>query len=141
MMLLIVALTGPQGRITVPRDRAVVLLVIDVSLSMNATDVTPTRLLAAQDAATRFVHDLPPGINPGLESFSGPLEDAADGARSWLLSAGAGEQVGGDDCECAEADEPGNVPSRNCGRDCERTASDDREDRDDRAVEAHSRRS
>ena len=74
LLLLIVALAGPQAREPVPRDRAVVLLVIDVSLSMNATDVTPTRLLAAQDAATRFVAQLPAGINLGLESFSGTAE-------------------------------------------------------------------
>jgi Ca-activated chloride channel family protein len=74
LALLIVALAGPQTREPVPRDRAVVLLVIDVSLSMNATDVTPTRLLAAEDAATRFVAALPPGINLGLESFSGTAE-------------------------------------------------------------------
>jgi Ca-activated chloride channel family protein len=48
-----------------------VLLVIDVSLSMRATDVTPTRLAAAQDAATGFVNRLPPTINLGLESFAG----------------------------------------------------------------------
>jgi len=48
-----------------------VMLVIDVSLSMQATDVTPTRIAAATDAATRFAHDLTPGINLGVESFAG----------------------------------------------------------------------
>jgi hypothetical protein len=52
-------------------DWATVMLVIDVSLSMNSADVTPTRLAAAQDAAISFVHTLPPGINLGLESFAG----------------------------------------------------------------------
>jgi Ca-activated chloride channel family protein len=47
------------------------MLVIDVSLSMNSTDVTPTRIAAAKDAATSFVHNLPPGINLGVESFAG----------------------------------------------------------------------
>ena len=74
LMLLIVALAGPVARVQVPRNRAVVLLVIDVSLSMNATDVVPTRLLAAPDAATRFAHALTPGVNLGLESFSGTAE-------------------------------------------------------------------
>jgi Ca-activated chloride channel family protein len=38
---------------------------------MNSTDVTPTRIAAAKDAATSFVRDLPAGINLGVESFSG----------------------------------------------------------------------
>lgn len=48
-----------------------VLLVIDVSLSMRAGDVVPSRLAAAEDAATEFVKQLPPGINLGLETFAG----------------------------------------------------------------------
>ncbi len=71
LVLLTVALAGPTGQVQVKRNRAVVLLVMDVSLSMNATDVTPTRLLAAQDAATGFAHGLTPGINLGVESFAG----------------------------------------------------------------------
>jgi len=71
MVLLIVALAGPTSQVRVPRNRALVMLVIDVSLSMNATDVIPTRLLAAQDAAISFARGLTPGINLGLESFAG----------------------------------------------------------------------
>ncbi|MBV9920748.1 MAG: BatA domain-containing protein, partial [Pseudonocardia sp.] len=52
MAVLMVALAGPQALVRVPRDRAVVLLVIDVSLSMQAVDVAPSRLAAAQ-AATK----------------------------------------------------------------------------------------
>lgn len=47
------------------------MLVIDVSLSMNSTDVHPTRLAAAQDAAVSFARNLTPGINLGVESFAG----------------------------------------------------------------------
>ena len=71
LMLLTVSLAGPTANAQVPRDRATVMLVIDVSLSMNSTDVTPTRLAAAQDAALSFIRTLPPGINLGIESFAG----------------------------------------------------------------------
>lgn len=71
LLLLIYGLAGPTANAQVPRDRAVVMLVIDVSLSMNSTDVSPTRLAAAQDAAISFVHRLPPGVNLGVESFAG----------------------------------------------------------------------
>jgi Ca-activated chloride channel family protein len=47
------------------------MLVIDVSLSMQATDVAPTRLRAAQVAAKGFADQLTPGINLGLISFAG----------------------------------------------------------------------
>jgi Ca-activated chloride channel family protein len=68
---LTVALAGPTARVQVPRNRATVMLVIDVSLSMRSNDVTPTRLAAAQDAATSFVKAMPSTINLGLESFAG----------------------------------------------------------------------
>ncbi len=71
VILLVVGLAGPTAEARVPRNRATVMLVIDVSLSMNSTDVEPTRLTAAQQAASKFAHELTPGVNLGLESFSG----------------------------------------------------------------------
>jgi Ca-activated chloride channel family protein len=47
------------------------MLVIDVSLSMDAIDVRPSRLAAAQAAATSFVEGMTPGVNLGLVSFAG----------------------------------------------------------------------
>ncbi|WAL63348.1 VWA domain-containing protein [Amycolatopsis cynarae] len=71
LILLTVGLAGPTAEQRVPRNRATVMLVIDVSLSMEATDVKPTRIRAAQDAATAFAQGLTPGINLGLVSFAG----------------------------------------------------------------------
>ncbi|MHA6794747.1 VWA domain-containing protein [Pseudonocardia bannensis] len=69
--VLTVALAGPEAEAKVPRNRATVVLVIDVSLSMQATDVEPNRLAAAQAAAKSFADQLTPGINLGLVSFAG----------------------------------------------------------------------
>ena len=67
---LTLAWATPNGYIDVPKDRATVFLVVDVSLSMRATDVPPNRLAAAQDAAKEFVSDLPDGYNIAVISFS-----------------------------------------------------------------------
>lgn len=71
LMLLTTALAGPTAEQRVPRNRATVVLVIDVSLSMEATDVRPSRLKAAQEAARSFAEGLTPGVNLGLISFAG----------------------------------------------------------------------
>ena len=60
----------PNGYINVPKDRATIFLVMDVSLSMQATDVAPSRLLASEEAAKEFVGELPAGFNVALISFA-----------------------------------------------------------------------
>src|SRR5262249_17740339 len=71
MLLVTVALAGPTHDVRIPRNRAVVLLVIDVSQSMRATDVPPSRMAAAQEAAKQFADELTPGINLGLIAYAG----------------------------------------------------------------------
>ena len=71
LVSLVVALAAPQKEQKVPRNRATVMLVVDVSLSMEATDVSPSRLEAAQQAATTFSINLTQGVNLGLVSYAG----------------------------------------------------------------------
>src|ERR1700712_1982357 len=69
--LLAIALAAPTHDVRIPRNRAVVMLVIDVSESMVSTDVPPTRLAAAKEAGKQFADELTPGINLGLVAFGG----------------------------------------------------------------------
>lgn len=71
LMLFTVAMAGPTHDVRIPRNRAVVMLVIDVSQSMRATDVEPTRLAAAQEAGKQFADELTAGINLGLIAYAG----------------------------------------------------------------------
>ncbi len=71
LLLFTVAMAGPTRDVRIPRNRAVVMLVIDVSQSMRATDIEPSRLAAAQVAAKQFADELTPGINLGLISYAG----------------------------------------------------------------------
>jgi Ca-activated chloride channel family protein len=71
LLMFTVAMAGPTHDIRIPRNRAVVMLVIDVSQSMRATDVSPNRLAAAQEAAKQFADQLTPGINLGLIAYAG----------------------------------------------------------------------
>jgi Ca-activated chloride channel homolog len=71
LTLLTIAMAGPTHDVRIPRNRAVVMLVIDVSQSMRATDVAPSRLAAAQEAAKQFADQLTPGINLGLIAYAG----------------------------------------------------------------------
>ena len=71
LLTLTIALAGPTHDLRVPRNRAIVMLVIDVSESMAASDVAPSRLAAAKEAGKAFADELTPGINLGLVAFAG----------------------------------------------------------------------
>jgi Ca-activated chloride channel family protein len=70
MAALLVSLGRPTMVLAVPRTGADVMLVLDVSGSMAATDIQPTRLGAATSAAKQFVDSLPDGTRVGVVSFS-----------------------------------------------------------------------
>ena len=64
------ALARPKATVSVPANRATVVLLVDVSGSMRAADVKPTRLGAAQKAMASFADSVPHGVKVGLVSFS-----------------------------------------------------------------------
>ncbi len=71
LVALVAALAHPATERRKPTNRGTVVLAIDTSLSMAATDVAPSRLKAAQDAARAFLKSVPPRFNVGIVSFHG----------------------------------------------------------------------
>lgn len=71
LAVMVAAWAGPQVRTSTPVERASVVLAIDVSLSMAATDVEPDRIRAAKAAALDFLTVVPTQVNVGVVSFSG----------------------------------------------------------------------
>jgi Ca-activated chloride channel family protein len=68
---LVVGFADPAQNQKIPKERATIILAIDVSLSMEATDINPNRFEAAKAAAKTFVDVLPPKINVALLAFNG----------------------------------------------------------------------
>jgi Ca-activated chloride channel family protein len=72
-----IASARPHVTSLVPRDRATVILVVDVSRSMSATDVKPTRLGAAEDGVRLFLDHAPKNLRVALIAFAGEPQIAA----------------------------------------------------------------
>ncbi|WP_019141144.1 VWA domain-containing protein [Noviherbaspirillum massiliense] len=71
LTLMIVAIARPAAIVTLPSQYETIILAIDVSGSMRATDVAPSRLGAAQEAVRSFVADQPSNTRIGVVSFAG----------------------------------------------------------------------
>jgi Ca-activated chloride channel family protein len=87
--VLLFAAARPQAKVTLPWSRSSIMLAMDVSLSMRVSDVKPTRLAAAQEAAKMFLHDLPKNIDVGLVTFASSAQVAQQATmdRAVLVSA------------------------------------------------------
>jgi Ca-activated chloride channel family protein len=71
LVVMLVAVARPTAVVTLPSQYQTVILAIDVSGSMRATDVTPNRLVAAQEAARTFVAEQPRRTRIGVVAFAG----------------------------------------------------------------------
>ena len=71
LVVLTLAFAQPAMALRTAKDRATILLTLDTSASMSATDVAPSRLQAMEEQAKNFVKNLPDGIQIGLVTFSG----------------------------------------------------------------------
>ncbi|MGC1175500.1 VWA domain-containing protein [Polaromonas sp.] len=86
---LLLAAARPMARVPLPWARSTIILAMDVSLSMQVSDVKPTRMVAAQDAAKLFLSELPKNIEVGLVTFaaSSQVAQAATLERPTLVKA------------------------------------------------------
>ena len=68
---MLLASSRPMAVVTLPSDQQTIILAMDVSGSMRATDVKPNRLVASQDAAKAFLAELPRNVRVGIVAFAG----------------------------------------------------------------------
>lgn len=71
LTFLLLAMARPTALVSLPSNRATVILAMDVSGSMRATDVKPSRLQAAQTAAKQFIKSQPSDVLIGIVAFAG----------------------------------------------------------------------
>ena len=74
--LMLVSASRPMAVITLPSSQQTIMLAMDVSGSMRATDVQPSRIVAAQNAAKAFIADLPRHVKVGIVAFAGSAQVA-----------------------------------------------------------------
>ena len=74
LSFLILALSRPTSTIYIPMRDTKILLLMDISISMEANDIEPDRITTAKNAAKKFILDLPKGIQLGLGLFSGNVK-------------------------------------------------------------------
>jgi Ca-activated chloride channel family protein len=95
LILLILAMARPSAVVTVPVHKRAIILAMDTSGSMRATDVQPSRIEAAKAAAKSFVSDQPLGTRIGLVVFAGTaaVAQAPTENREEIITAIDGIQV------------------------------------------------
>jgi Ca-activated chloride channel family protein len=95
--ILLVGLARPQAELKVPKVGGTVILAFDVSNSMKATDVNPSRLAAAQAAAADFVRAQPSGVDVGVLLFGDTalLTQAPTGDHETAIAAIDRAEAGG----------------------------------------------
>ena len=76
LALMLLALARPVAPLTLPWTKSTILLAMDVSRSMRVSDVRPTRMIAAQEAAKAFVAEVPAHVELGLVTFAGTAQVA-----------------------------------------------------------------
>ena len=76
MIALLLATARPMAVITLPSQQETIMLAMDVSGSMRATDVQPSRIVAAQSAAKAFLAELPRDVKVGIVAFAGSAQVA-----------------------------------------------------------------
>lgn len=86
---LALAFARPQATVAVPVERASVMLVTDESGSMQAGDVAPTRLAAAQRAARSFLASAPSSLQVGLVSYADTVDDVLEPTADRSATRGA----------------------------------------------------
>ena len=76
LVAMLVAAARPQAVVTLPSNQQTIILAMDVSGSMRASDVQPSRLVAAQNAAKAFLGELPRHVKVGIVAFAGSAQVA-----------------------------------------------------------------
>jgi Ca-activated chloride channel homolog len=89
LIAMLVAIARPTAMLTLPSQQQTIILAMDVSLSMGATDVEPNRITAAQAAAKTFIEEHPSNARIGIVAFGGAasLVQPPTGDKDALLAA------------------------------------------------------